>query len=652
MTSPVRIHGTPRSVREMEFVADLDGCASCGARAEVDWVVGHDPDAWSISGTCESCGAARLYRFDDATLVEPEPASYALGSGASTVLDRDALTREIDRITPLVVPEPDEKQVAIHRRYAARVITALFELEKLGPDTEGIAKQREHWLRIAEAMGPRPLPTVEDASKESGTRADALDGPALVAHREWLDRARSGSGRLEINGLVAQLYRLVGSNLTAAGLGNVDFRFADLRRSDWSEAHIDSCWLDESRVQGSSFERSTISLSGFGGAQAGGCRFVEATLDGTDFSEADLRDSDWSRAVANDCEFTDANLDNARMFGARFIDCVFFGASVRGSLSGATFEKCDFRSVDFTGMHLAQMTFIDCRFEDAIGMEPPVASRGNIAQMSEAMSPLLRLSRVFEERGVPIMPALKAAELAGENNIFLGVSAFFPRVYMLLPYRAELLATVAPSAVVGALPARPMLKLYIEGDKMDVSLVAVGTVPPNEAVDVAPAAARAAWLDIVAKMSAVANGRVVSRMRYLTQERGTIAMFYESRATDADARFVTSMDQLAWSLGVSRAHRERWKQTHPALRGGLVTVTTACTTEGPAPELAFLYREAGWDDAVELCKLVASPEMARVGAAMFGTVSGTLQLREMEGAELVLSAGAPDVVAWTLPRVR
>jgi hypothetical protein len=268
------------------------------------------------------------------------------------------------------------------------------------------------------------------------------------------------------------------------------------------------------------------------------------------------------------------------------------------------------------------------------------------------MSPLLRLSRVLEERGVPLMPALQAVELSGKPVAFVAFSALHPRAYLLFPYSADLLEAVAPGASAGTLPARPMVKVYIDGDQIDVSLVAVGDVPPSEAVEVAPPGSRAAWLDIVTEMPALATGRVTSRMRYLTQERATIGIFYDRRTPDVDARLMTGIDQLAGRLGVPPEHRELWEKAHLAMGGGPVTVTTACTTDGPAPELTFLYREADWDQAVDLCKYVTSPEVARGGAAVLGSIAGTLELEKTEGTELVFAAGSPDVVVWLLPAVR
>jgi hypothetical protein len=194
-----------------------------------------------------------------------------------------------------------------------------------------------------------------------------------------------------------------------------------------------------------------------------------------------------------------------------------------------------------------------------------------------------------------------------------------------------------------------MLKVNIDPERVDVGLIALGSVLPTEAVEVAPPSARAAWLNIVEALPVLPDARITSRVRYLTQERATIGMFYDRRAPDADARLVTGIDQMAWSLGVARGHRELWKQQHPMMAGSPVTVTTACTADGPAPELTWLYREGTWDHAVDFCKVVASPDAARAGAFVLGSIAGMLALDQTEGVELTFAAGSPDVCVWLSP---
>jgi hypothetical protein len=268
--------------------------------------------------------------------------------------------------------------------------------------------------------------------------------------------------------------------------------------------------------------------------------------------------------------------------------------------------------------------------------------------MSAPRTQLQRLTRILEERGAPVRLVLRAVEAANEPSLYMEVSALSRRMTLLFPYRAEILEALAPGVSAGTLPSRPMLKLFVDGDQLHVALAAVGKVAPSEAVDVAPEPTRAAWVDVVSAMHGFADGRISSRIRFLTQPRSTIDVFYQARSQDADARFATSMDQVAWRLGVAPSQREMWKSVHSSMRGVAVTVTTVCTDGGPAPELAFTYGTADWDEAVRVCKLVASEDAARRGAAMLGMLAGTLEAEKMRSLQLVLRPGAPDVGALVM----
>ena len=263
--------------------------------------------------------------------------------------------------------------------------------------------------------------------------------------------------------------------------------------------------------------------------------------------------------------------------------------------------------------------------------------------------PLHRLARVLEERGAPLLPVLRAVEVVHEPNLYLEVSALSRGLSLLLPYRPEVLEALVPNMSVGDLPSRPMLKVFVDGEQLHVAVIAVGKVGPDEAVDVAPKSARAGvWVGTVLALHGFAGARISSRSRLLTRQRATIDVFYEARAADVDARFVESVDQVARRLGVARSQRELWKSVHPSLGGVAVTVTTACTEDGPAPELAFMYGKAEWDDAVRLCKLVASEDAARGGAATLGALAGTLHAEQMLSVQLVLRADGPDVAALVM----
>jgi hypothetical protein len=64
---------------------------------------------------------------------------------------------------------------------------------------------------------------------------------------------------------------------------------------------------------------------------------------------------------------------------------------------------------------------------------------------------------------------------------------------------------------------------------------------------------------------------------------------------------------------------------------------------GPASELALMYGNTSWDEAVRLCRLVASEDAARAAAATLGTLAATLELDATSGVQLLLGPDGPDV---------
>ena len=256
---------------------------------------------------------------------------------------------------------------------------------------------------------------------------------------------------------------------------------------------------------------------------------------------------------------------------------------------------------------------------------------------------LQRLTRIFEERGGPMLPVLRAVEAAQEPRYYVEVSALSRRMTILLPARPDVLAPLASKLSLGELPSRPLLKVFIDGDQLHFAVMSVGSVPASEGVTVAPPRARTAWLDVVSAMHAFGSGAISSRLRFLDQQRATLDVLYAARAPEDDAAFAASLDQIAWRLGVAPAQRELAKSHHSALQGAAVVVTGVCTDGGPAPELAFMYGNTDWDEAVRLCQLVASQDAARGGAAMLGTLAATLEAETTSGVQLVLGPDGPDV---------
>jgi hypothetical protein len=238
---------------------------------------------------------------------------------------------------------------------------------------------------------------------------------------------------------------------------------------------------------------------------------------------------------------------------------------------------------------------------------------------------------------------MRAVETAGEPFYFMDVSALSRRWTLLLPARPEVLAHVAPNLTLGALPTRPVIKVFGDGAHLHVAIGAIGSVAPSAAVEVAPETARASWLETVTAMHAFGNGAITSRLQFLDQPRGTIDVLYPARAAADDARFTASLDQIAWRVGVSSAQRELAKTLRSSANGAAVVVTTACEGSGPAPELHLMSGTTDWDEAVRLCRLVASEDAARGGAAMLGMLAGTLEAEQTAGVQVQLRPDGTDV---------
>ncbi len=254
-----------------------------------------------------------------------------------------------------------------------------------------------------------------------------------------------------------------------------------------------------------------------------------------------------------------------------------------------------------------------------------------------------RLTGFLEARGGPMLPLLRAVETSNEARHYMDVSVLSRRWTLLLPTRPDVLAHLAPGLSLGELPPRPLLKVFIDGEQLRISVASAGAVAPDKAVDVAPEPAQAKWLETVTAMHGFGNGRISSRLRFLDQPRGTIDVLYDARPPADNEQFAASLDQIACRVGVPAAQRELAKAYQTSTNGAAVVVTTACMKTGPAPELAFMYGNTTWDEAVRLCRLVASEDAAREAAAMLGTVAATLELDATSGVQFLIRPDGPDV---------
>lgn len=261
--------------------------------------------------------------------------------------------------------------------------------------------------------------------------------------------------------------------------------------------------------------------------------------------------------------------------------------------------------------------------------------------MSTEAPHLLRLTRVLEERGIPVAPVLAVATTVGTENVFLAVGTLTGRVQLLVPSHPDAVAAVAPSATMPA--GRSMLLVSACGTQpLAAAAVILGAASAREAVDdVGPEPARQAWLSIVELRS---GGSIRNRTRYLSEERGAVTMLFPQRTGDAETTFVRELAAVATRLGMS----SNWQPLYEEAGAGAaeLSVITECTRTGPAARLGLRFGPTRWDRAIDLVKAMVDVDRARAAAVCMGMLAGALEIETLRGVEAVFDNDAPDLVVW------
>jgi hypothetical protein len=145
-----------RTTAEMEFAAQLEPCAKCGARAIGKTALSSaDKRTWALTGPCAKCGANRSFSFvTEHAPPEVEHARHELGPGPSQIIGPSAFRLELSRVVPLIDAEPTKlAPAAWHASLAAirRSLIALNELAKLesGPERGKLEAARDRLLEVA-----------------------------------------------------------------------------------------------------------------------------------------------------------------------------------------------------------------------------------------------------------------------------------------------------------------------------------------------------------------------------------------------------------------------------------------------------------------------------------------------------------------------
>lgn len=258
--------------------------------------------------------------------------------------------------------------------------------------------------------------------------------------------------------------------------------------------------------------------------------------------------------------------------------------------------------------------------------------------MSNEGPNLQRLTTVLEERGIPVLPVLEVATAVGTKNVTIGVGTLTGRVQLLVPSTAEAKALVAPSAT---LPERSLLLIAAHGQQLSHGVMTLGVATPRDAVDdVGPAAGRARWLPAI---EALATGTIKNRLRYVSEERGTVTVMYKPRTGDAETAFARELAATAALVGAPDTWRPLYEE---AGAGNDIGVTLECTSAGPLPRLALRFGPTSWERAIDLAKAMVDVDRARDAAVRMGMLAGVLGGDTMRSAEAVLDQGEPDFVVW------
>ena len=376
----------------MKFVASLIACPSCGARETGELRLDGNGTAWSVSGSCPSCGKPRGVLFEtagnpinvqsrDRELAGPEP---------SQVLSPDELVAELDRVLPRVRDAPSclspqlwREAVAANRR-AQIVLNELLKFS--GASLGGRARSalqdelaRQQTIEAGFAADAPRIWALEPVHQNVATVP--ITRVMLRAHDAWVRANRSGAGRLDIANL-----RGVGERIGAATLSGARLSGAHLAKVDLSLARLDDVELVDCDLSGANLTSIELSRSRITRGSFAGSAMVLATLDlavivGCDFSGADLDRSRWKDASVSGATFVATRFGNADLDAVSFETCSFEGADFaptterpKPTTRGARFVDCDLRDTDWSDRDMSAATFERCKLAGARGR--PAATVG------------------------------------------------------------------------------------------------------------------------------------------------------------------------------------------------------------------------------------------------------------------------------------
>lgn len=267
---------------------------------------------------------------------------------------------------------------------------------------------------------------------------------------------------------------------------------------------------------------------------------------------------------------------------------------------------------------------------------------------------LARLALALDLRESLTAPVLAAvAASGGKGDVLVGASAHGRRVDVVMPFSpAGLAALGGDPATITASTAPRGLRARVDGDTVAGAVLSfAGASDAAGAVaELAPPAARAAWVDYVEQFCAIAGGKISGRTRW-TDGRASLEIRYPAR--DASGKpelyLLAAIDQLGAQLGVTEAQRTLWQQLHAGFHGAELALTTSVTANGAVSQvLGLAYPETAWEHAVRVAQgTTLDPAEAAKVPRQLGALAGALASDVLQALELELGPHEPlDVIVW------
>jgi hypothetical protein len=194
---------------------------------------------------------------------------------------------------------------------------AIYALERIAQDSA-----RDQWtiMEVLTAYVRKNAP----APAEARPREEFAARPAteIQAILTVLGRRKRGPKR-EPEGQ--------GLDLSGADLRKVNFSQAHVEGANFSGAHVEGADFYEAHVEGANFRGAHVEGAGFGQAHVEGADFTMAYVKGAYFYEAHVEGANFYRANVEGADFHGAHVEGARFSGAHVEGADFGGAHVEGA---------------------------------------------------------------------------------------------------------------------------------------------------------------------------------------------------------------------------------------------------------------------------------------------------------------------------------